>query len=436
MPSVIYKTLFEVKILHEYFLTRPDGSSLFDKTSVQKALFLEEEFSANNLSVNEFLGFEFPTFAKQAMEASYLRVVPSYSGFKVAVKVIPQPQSSGELLFKPTVPLAANQDIFIQINRKGPIDAVTGGRIIQPIPTIYYFSNLNFIAPRVFPFLTLPAAAYDPGYSYEQGELSIDSGQLREFQKKGNPDDLFYPVPGTGFAGEADRMLVPESFTFRFPDTAGLTSADFILRDAANNEINRQTLTGAASLAGGVKLNYSGKVVSPVITNANPADALYRLEVRGNNGYQLNSTLLFDPQLAGARPWAVIHLKTAISNPLFSLLDPNGFITTRKTSAGVTIPAPLFEIPVKSRLVFFRYVHNRGEKLEISPPMQNYLAEDGNALITLTPSRLTRSFFKIRKENDVTMQYAPNPVSYDIKKKPDGLFYCDLTVNHSKFFES
>lgn len=436
MPSVIYKTLFEVKILHEYFLTRPDGSGLFDKTPQQKATFLQEEFSANHPAVNDLLAFEFPEAVKSQMEAGYLRIIPTYSGFKVVVKVMPRLQPGGELFYQPFTAIANNQDFIIRILRKGPIDSITGGRISRPFVSIYYFSNMDSTGTKNFPYLTNPTPAYDPGITYIQGDLSDNGGVLQEYQKKSGGNPIFYPVIGSGFAGEADRMLISSSILYRLPDRAGLTSADFILRDRDNNELDRLTVTGADNFTNGVKLNYKGKLPPSSLTSADLSTPLFTLEVRGNNGYLATHPLIINDTLASSNPWGIIHIQPTVSNAPFSSIASDGYLATRIDNMGVLTPAPVFEIPVKSRLVYYRYVHNRGEKLEVSPAMQQYLEEDGNALITLTPSRLARSFFKIRKENSASTLYAPNPVLYDLQTRPDGLIYYNIIVNHSKLFES
>src|SRR4051812_29217395 len=101
MSSFVYRTLFEVNLLHEYFLTRTDGSVIFDKNPTQRKQFLEEEFTANRSSVNDVLSFEFPESMKSVNESSFLRIIPTYSGCKVAVKVISFKQPGGETFYQP-----------------------------------------------------------------------------------------------------------------------------------------------------------------------------------------------------------------------------------------------------------------------------------------------------------------------------------------------
>ena len=60
MPTV-YKTLFEIKLLHEYYLTREDGTVVFSESNqVDRLAFLEEEFSKDKPSISDDVSFEFP----------------------------------------------------------------------------------------------------------------------------------------------------------------------------------------------------------------------------------------------------------------------------------------------------------------------------------------------------------------------------------------
>ena len=90
---------------------------------------------------------------------------------------------------------------------------------------------------------------------------------------------------------------------------------------------------------------------------------------------------------------------------------------------------------MKSRLLYWRYIHQHGEKLEVSNAMANYLDQEDNAVITKNPRRMSRSFLKIFKTAPVASQYAPNPVDYQLKISKNGLLVYDVVVMKSKFFQ-
>ncbi len=434
MASVIYKILFEIKLLHEFFLTRTDGSVIFDKTAAGKIQFLEEECSENRLPVNTVMSFEFPSGLQRQMESFFIRILPSYSGCKVAVKVKEQRQPDGSIFYQPLVPIPANLNIFILLIRKADFDVYTNGRVKRPLLSSYFFSNNEIITAKTFPYLTNAIPAFDPGYQYEQGELISDGGIIREFHRVGIAGS-WGEVAGTGFANESDRLLIGPRFSYSFTDRTGLTEADFILKDSNGTEIHRQTIENTEGLPRNISLSYIDNVPFLSLSSAfTVSDALYNLEVRGNNGYTRNHTILFHEELSAANPWAVVHVTPQSTNAAFDFLDNNGLLLTRKDPMGVETAPVKFEIPVKSRLLYWRFVHNRGKKLGISPSMANYLEQEGNALITRKPRRMARAFSKIQSAVSPTKVYVPNPVSYDLKVNKDGLLCFDVIIAKSDMF--
>ena len=60
MP-LIYKTLFEVKLIQEYFFTDINGDTIFAQANQSDRLnLLLNEYSGDRQSINDDLGFEFP----------------------------------------------------------------------------------------------------------------------------------------------------------------------------------------------------------------------------------------------------------------------------------------------------------------------------------------------------------------------------------------
>lgn len=434
MTSVIYKVLFEIKLLHEFYLTRIDGSVIFDKTAAGKIQFLEEEFSENRLPVNTVVSFEFPSGLQRQMESLFIRILPSYSGCKVVVKVKEQKQPDGSIFYQPLVSIPANLNIFILLIRKADFDVYTNGRVKRPLLSSYFFTNNEIITAKTFPYLTNTIPVFDSGYQYEQGELMSDGGTIREFHREGNAGS-WGDVAGTGFANESDRLLIGSRFSYFFTDRTGLTEADFILKDYNGIEIHRQTIEISEGIPQKVSLSYSDKVPFLSLSAAFAvSDALYNLEVRGNNGYIRNHTILLHEELYAANPWAVVHVTPQSTNASFDFLDNNGLLLTRKDPMGVETAPVVYEIPVKSRLLYWRFVHNRGKKLGVSPAMSNFLEREGNALITRKPRRMARVYSKIQSAVSSAKVHVPNPVSYDLKVNKDGLLCFDVIIAKSDMF--
>lgn len=435
MP-VIYKTLFEVKVMHEYFLTRKDGSVVFEKPDQTSRLeFLLNEFRVERRSINEYINFEFPENLKSVYAGLFLKILPAYSGCKVVVRVNARILADQSVVYEPFVPLTNDLNIFIQLSRKdSAIDTYTNARIKRSCPSIYFFSNMNAVTPRTFPFLTGSVPVQDVSFAYEQGELSLSGVKIQEYYRQGGVD-TWSDVIGSGFANEADRLLLPEKFNYTFDDIAGLTNVVFVLKDSSGNEAANITASDAGGISAKFPLNFSGKVKS--IPSAAPlqlTEFLYTLEVSGNNGYSRSHNIFFSNDLTAANPWAVLNIGTIAANNAFNLFASDGFIIKRKDAFGIWTPAPVFEIPFKSRLAYWRFISNRGRELNVSAALADYVNKENKVLVTKRPRSLAKSWFFLRKEASNDTVYVPNPVSPELKFENDKRFFFDIRVQQSALF--
>ena len=87
MPA-IYKILFEVRVLHEYYLTQADGQSIFNLANQNDRIdFIKNRFLQDDRSINSELSFTLPDSLKKIFDDYHLSLLPIYSGCKVAVEV-------------------------------------------------------------------------------------------------------------------------------------------------------------------------------------------------------------------------------------------------------------------------------------------------------------------------------------------------------------
>ncbi len=434
--SVIYKTLFEVKVMHEYFLTRKDGSVIFEKPDQPSRLdFLLNEFIEGKRSINEYINFEFPESLKSIYAGLFLKILPAYSGCKIVVRVNARTLADQSVVYEPFVPLTNDLNIFILLSRKdSAIDTFTNARIIRSCPSIYFFSNIDAVTPRSFPFLTGSIPVQDTSFAYEQGELSLSGIKIQEYYRQGGVD-TWNDVAGSGFSNEADRLLLPEKFNYTFDDTTNLTNAIFVLKDSNGNEAANITTTDADGIGRKFPLNFSGKVKTiPSVAPSPLTEFLYTLEATGNNGYSRSHNIFFSNDVTAANPWAVLNIGTTADNSDFNLFANDGFIIKRKDALGVWTQAPVFEIPFKSRLAYWRFISNRGRELNVSAALADYVNKENKVLVTKRPRSLAKSWFFLRKEASNDTVYVPNPVSPELKFENDRRFFFDIRVQQSVLF--
>lgn len=439
--AIVYKTLFELRVTHEYFLTRSDGSVIFEKIAQEDRLqFLEEEFSSNKVSINEDLEFEFPETLQAYYESRYLKLIPAYSGCRVAIRVTPKILPDLSMVYEPMLPLLQEDKIIINIVRKNPdIDTYTNTRIRNACPFTYLFTNEDLFTTRTYPYLTNEIAEVDSSRNYEQGELIRDGLLIKEFYREvagAIATDKWREVKGQAFANDRDRVLLPLRFEYSIEDTINLTEATFVLKDFHGNELVTVLKKNPDGLKSKQVLDFSaiGKPVN-LRDSGSLKEQLHFLEVNGNNGYSAKHSILFSDDLLQNRPWACIMLSCSASNTDFNLLANDSYLHKRRTSTGVSLPARLFEIPVKSRLVYFRYWSDKGKELNPGAAISAYVRKEDKALVTNNPRPIAKAWFKLRKEGFSDTEYIPNPGNYSLKISNDQRFFYDLTVPKSELFQ-
>ena len=175
MDNIIYKRLFDVLVLHEYYLTNGDGTSLFD-SNLNKADFLMQRFAKGAPSIADSMLYKLPPAVQKIFTNYHLHLVVNYSGFSILQKVVDQTLADGTIVYKPLIKLPDDVNIIVQLSVKNNLlAAVTNTRIDSAIPAIYYFTNEDIITSKKMPSLSTGIPLFDNAYLYEQGELYADA---------------------------------------------------------------------------------------------------------------------------------------------------------------------------------------------------------------------------------------------------------------------
>jgi hypothetical protein len=453
--NILYKILFEVKVLHEYYLTDPQGNSIFDlPTQAARLQFLEGRFATDISPVNEDLIFSL-TEDQQALFRNYRMVlINSYSGCQVAIAVNASLQSDGTTLYTPVIPVPENLNLTIGISEaRSFIDQLTNARMATVVNAARYFSNEQVFTPKVFPSLSTPLQAYTTGYGYEQGELaSYGPNDIRayyyyvdESQQPPVGEDSWAKISGQAFSGEQDRLAVSPRFFYSFSAADGVSNAVFQLKDGTGQIVNARTVS-SPSLLGKVLLDYSallvlaGSGVPGVATLPQApvgAGLLYTLFVTGDNGYSRQVPLIFYQQGRGApvNYWGWIQVQTTVSNPAFNLLDANGRLITQTQSNGMVTSHLIFEIWLKSRFTFWRYENDEGGTLTTpGTNIASFLDLVGGELVTKVPRfTIYQPTYFLNTTNN-SYYFLPNPDPESVPEIDGRQFFSNILVPDSTLF--
>ena len=382
MP-LIYKTLFEVKLMHEFYLTGSDGRTVFSFNSQEERIdFLSTQLTSDRGSINRDLEFRFPEEFEATYKHHNLKLLSTYSGFKVVIRINQKIQEDGSLLFEPFAALPDNLSIYILFSKKdNSIGNFTNTRIDSPIPALYFFSNDELSGTGDFPYLTNIISSLRIGYQYEQGELaSFGPGDIRSYYQNSSGNQ-WNTIPGTNFANENDRLLLPLKFYYSLAGK-NVTKASFTLKNRSGDTIKVIEARSSDKMTKTL-LDFSdvaGMLEAPLIGGF--PDFVFTLEVNGNNSYSNMHHVFFGQRFYSNELWGMAAIKPKAGNSSFDLITREGHLKTRKNSAGKLVDVPLFEIPIRSRYAYLRYSNNKHKELQLVAELQDYLDKEGNVLLS------------------------------------------------------
>src|SRR5687767_11927221 len=108
-----FKPICEVKLMHEYFLTRSDGTSPFKRITQEERLNLLEATFRDSASVDRDLKFELQSDGHSY--AGQFKLVPSYSGFRILVKTKQTTLADNSIVYEPALTMPSDLDLFVMI---------------------------------------------------------------------------------------------------------------------------------------------------------------------------------------------------------------------------------------------------------------------------------------------------------------------------------
>jgi hypothetical protein len=441
--SLIYKILFEVKVLHEFYLTESNGETIFDlNNQADRLVFLSKKFAANQENINSEINFLVPEQAKKLYADHRLKLLTTYAGFKLGMEVKQVRLPDNSVTYEPKIPLADDINIPVLLVKKNDLlDGFTNKNIQKPLNAGYYFSNENLTGNKSFPFLAADTALFDPSMNYEQGELvKFPTNDYGELYKDDANVVKWVSFTGGGYSNDNDRLLLATNFYYSFPPA--VTDAHVTIKDAAGNiikdkegnSISEFHFVSSQSL-GKVRISIDPSRVLLVPHEMAHEKLLYTLEVNGNNGYSKTHKLFFMGGEFNAKAClALVNIKSKVTDPAFNVIDNAGKLLTRKLPDGTHDPMPpVFEIRLKSRLSFWRYINDKRKNIQ-SGLHPDFLISKNGTLVSKAPRALTYGPTLFRNAVDNTLHYLPNPERYALIKTENDKIYSDITVRESDLF--
>lgn len=335
--TIIYKSLFEVKIRHHYFLNK--GEKEWDSMNTEEKDNQEEKFD-----VREILDITPTLDCNKLLNAHNCVFRKTATGILIGIKAKPDPATPGK--FKPFVSLS-NETFRFAIKLKDYNFLNYTALTLQSARNkLYVLSNSRVNSTGIFPALTAIPPIFESGKTYMPGDMLSDnaSSQTKLFtalikttaNPAGSADWLTENQGGNtpmSYINLNDSYHVANGFfTYTMKEKDSLPIAQ--IKDAAGNTINpkMEILQGDFYTLQVDMLKFKEGFYTIKIESDNPA---YHDEI---TFYLLQNSYT---------PFAIIEIKVKSRQSAYDLINQG------------SLTSPVFEIRFRNRYTYWRYISKK-----------------------------------------------------------------------------
>jgi hypothetical protein len=212
MTTVDYKILFEVRILHDYYLFGPDpfeegvSRSYFAMNAAAQQARLQALLRRGRYDIGKDLDFLLGSREQWTFSDLRLRMIKSPTGFFIGMEVESTVQNGGAARFRPAIRPLDDATLTFGVAFSNPsFGAISNLRLDRDTQNIYYFTNQG-IHDGIS--LSKPIGRLIGGQQYRMGDLAMVGRDSRQAIADNAGDPSFWePLAGNGFVNQADRSL-------------------------------------------------------------------------------------------------------------------------------------------------------------------------------------------------------------------------------------
>ncbi len=412
MPTVTtYKRLFEVRLLHEYYLLDASYPTFFDRTKTDRETILGQRILKNQYRLNKDLEIIPDEGTATLFKALNWRFVPTATGFVVAARTVLKAVGGNDIEF-PYSPLPAPlPPLYFHIQAKNR--AFKTYTFIplrkKPLPLNYYFSNgPAAVHDADFAALSLPISPFVPANLYEMGDIAQIGADIQEAPTDTSSNLNWLAVDGKGWVNENDRICLSKTFRYQFPAGNTATSAVFTLKSADGAVVLKTVSKQGSNPLQSVALDFSF-IKNADNEDVDTADGHYRLEVKvgsATSTHTLYLTDVFRLQAVG-----LIHINMAETDASYNIFNADGSLRNLNPNPLGERIHPVFELRLRSRKTYWRYVPTyNDDSFAVNASLANYLIADGpHNVITQRPQIFTYLPYGVLSSNDLDPPEAKLP---------------------------
>ncbi len=411
LPTVYFKKLVEVRVLHDYYLNSDKNPEYFALDDATRALILDAKINNDQYDIWADLFIEPTPETQKVMDGCHIRFVRQKTGFILGIRV--KPDSNLNIPF--IAPTTNSVFAFHVRLRNSHFLSFSNTRFATNTPAKYYFSNVDQTNALIYPSLSAPIAEFQTGRFYEMGEVAMLGSALMETTVR-TSDNLpahWQIIGSVGIVNESDRQLIPGLFTYIFERESTITHAVFNLYTPGGIIVKTITISDP------IRLDRVSLDFRMVDSTAIPAGR-YFLDVTGDVGYAQLLSIYINSDLYQREDLCVVELTNTGGASPFSLVDSGGLLPA------IT---PVFEIRFKSRLTYWRYVSNNGIKFKTTAQTSPYLTAQNGKLRSILPLSMVAAPFEFKDPNPaIAHVFLPNPNVQSIRVENDGRVYSDIYI--------
>lgn len=428
--SLNYKTLLEVRLLHEYYLINGKGESVFDLADPDKQQqLISDKILNNQYRLLDHWKIAVHEESEKEAEGLGLKMLPTPAGFRILIKVKKESLADGSVTFRPAAVISENARVYIRIEPKSVLAASLAGYPVRSdVSSIFFFSNEDAENEKTFPSLTAPVSPFDQDKMYSQGELAFFPGEgiKRFLHKKDTPAiSQWKSIGGNAFVSSGDRLVLPASFNFSFPPGTAAAPATFVLTAPGGGVVDERTIPVTGSSAS-VRVDYSNL---PALK-----EETYLLQATMGE-FSYARSLRLSSRLYRAGDIALIDLGLAATGSAYDLLEADGKLKLRTLPGGTKQPHVIYDINFKSRITYWRYISKDTRPLKPSPEILQFHADDVNGrLVTKEPRPFSYSPYPFIREGSAVTDFLPQPSTVDTLIAEESRMYADILVPATGIF--
>jgi hypothetical protein len=400
--TITFNILFEVRILHHFFLNR--GNEVFDRMDEEERARMMLKYDAREIF--DIIPSEECSELLNAYKCIYKR---TSAGFIIGLRA--EPDDSNPPKFKPFQSLPEDLAFTFYIKPRDheflnytalPLDGSQG--------LVYIFQNITGTSPRKFPALTSSAPLYQNGKEYLPGDLLSNN--------LANPTRLFTAKVKTKKNTAVSTDWLTEKSSEVFPMSyANRNDLKVLSRGMVFYKVKTAGIEPSATVK-----TASGITVTPLVEILKGDFRTLQVDMRGfPEGYYTmhiqTDDLSYSDDLSffliheRVSPFGIIRLSVRSDDSLYNMTDDQGFLRS-----------PVYELRFRNRATHWRY---NGKKF------------DGSS-VTASPLPLTRFGFienvTVNDKDGNPVDDLPNPSVMMIKteamvREDEKKFYSDIHIH-------